>query len=322
MRPPLREFPEFDRSRLKIEPLEKRVNDLDLSRILPLEPVPVSEPVFQEVASRMRTAREKGGAVILMMGAHLVRDGVQRYLIDMMEEGYISALSMNGAGVVHDYEFSLIGKTTECVSRYIKEGYFGLWEETGKINDILHEGVKAHRGFGEAVGKAIWEGAFPQKNTSLLASGYRLKIPVTVHVGIGCDIIHEFPNCDGAVTGQTSYTDFLRLAHVMTSLENGVVMNFGSAVMAPEVYLKALSMVRNLARQQGKTIKRFTTLVCDLVDLPKNYRLEPEKSSPFYYFRPFKTMLVRTVADGGESFYVKGRHRDTIPMLWSALKAR
>ena len=172
---------------------------------------------------------------------------------------------------------------------------------------------------GEAVGEGILKGNFPYKDISLLAAGSRLKIPVTVHVGIGYDIIHEHPNCDGAATGKTSYTDFLYFSKIVEKLEGGVVMNFGSAVMAPEVYLKALSMARNVAHQQGKTIKRFTTLVCDLHDLPEDFSVEPDKNDPAYYFRPWKTMLVRTVADGGESFYVQGRHLETIPALWMTI---
>jgi len=138
-------------------------------------------------------------------------------------------------------------------------------------------------------------------------------------VGIGYDIVHEFPNCDGAAYGATSYTDFLRFAKILESLEGGVVMNFGSAVMAPEIFLKALSMVRNVARQEGRQICHFTTLVCDLLNLPDNYHEEPSKDNPYYYFRPWKTMLVRTVADGGESFYVKGHHAESIPALWTAI---
>ena len=172
---------------------------------------------------------------------------------------------------------------------------------------------------GEAVGQAIFEGDFPYKDTSLLAAGYRLNIPVTVHVGLGYDIIHEHPNCDGAATGATSYRDFLYFAKVVENLENGVVMNFGSAVMAPEVFLKALSMARNVACQNGKSIDRFTTLVCDLRNLPENFHAEPHKENPAYYFRPWKTLLVRTVVDGGQSYYIKGDHADTIPALWRAL---
>jgi len=172
---------------------------------------------------------------------------------------------------------------------------------------------------GEAVGKAIAEGEFPHKDISLLAVGYELGVPITVHVGIGFDIIHEHPNFDGAATGATSYRDFLRLARVVENLEGGMVMSFGSAIMAPEIFLKALAMARNVATQKGNTISDFSTLVCDLHDLPEDVRKEPSKNDVYYYFRPWKTMLSRTVDEGGESFYVRGRHDETIPALWSAI---
>ena len=276
-------------------------------------------PSLDAVAGRIIDASVKRSSIIVMMGGHVIRSGVQRYLIDLMERGYVSCISMNGAGMIHDFEFALIGATTESVARYIRVGQFGLWKETGRINDIINEGYKAGKGMGEAVGEAIEKGDLPFRDISILAAGYRHGIPVTVHVGIGYDIIHEHSNCNGAATGETSYRDFLRFAGVVERLEGGVVMNFGSAVMAPEVFLKALSMARNSAHQRGKSIRHFATLVCDLHDLPEDFSAEPPKDSPAYYFRPWKTMLVRTVSDGGESFYVRGKHSDTIPALWDAL---
>jgi len=172
---------------------------------------------------------------------------------------------------------------------------------------------------GEAVGRAILEGEYPYKETSVLANAARLSVPATVHVGIGYDIIHEHPNCNGAATGALSYNDFLKFAAVVQRLENGVTMNFGSAVMGPEVFLKALSMARNVAHQNGKAIRNFCTLVCDLQKISGDITKEPSKDSEAYYFRPWKTMLVRTVKDGGKSFYVRGAHADTIPALWSAV---
>ncbi len=310
---------EFDRGRLHLKPLRERIHDLDRTAILPLKKTLVFHPALAVVADRIKTAKTRGSAVILMMGAHVLRSGVQRYLIDLMEHGYLSCLAMNGAGMIHDFELALIGATTESVAKYITAGQFGLWQETGRINAIINDAYKQDRGMGEAVGKMIAEGDFPYKDLSVFAAGYRLQIPITVHVGIGYDIIHEHPNCDGAATGATSYRDFLRFAHLIEKLEGGVVMNFGSAVMAPEIYLKALSMARNIAHQEGRVIKHFTTLVCDLHALPDDFSQEPSKENPAYYFRPWKTMLVRTVADGGESFYVQGKHADTIPALWSAL---
>jgi hypothetical protein len=308
----------FDRSSLELAPLASRIHDLGLTNILPLQAPAIMNPTIQKIARRIRAARQNGSAVILMMGAHVIRSGVQRFIIDLMEKKYLSCVALNGAGIVHDFEYALIGATTESVREYIREGRFGFWRETGRINDITTEAMKENRGLGEAVGRVIEEENFPHRDISILAAGYRMRIPVTAHVAIGCDIVHQLPNCDGAAYGATSYRDFLRFAKAMEAIEDGVVMNFGSAVTAPEVYLKALSMVRNLARRHNRRIGHFSTLVCDLVRLPGEIHAEPDKNNPFYYFRPWKTMLVRTVADGGESYYVCGRHRETIPQLWSA----
>ncbi len=310
---------EFDTRRVKIQPLSLRVNNLGVDQVKPLEKKDVTLDAIFQVARRIMEARKKGGAVILMMGAHVIRSGVQRYIIDLMEKGMIDCVAVNGACVIHDFEFALAGGTTETVSRYITDGQFGFWRETAMINDIVADGAKNNMGLGESIGRYILENNLPHRDISLFSAGYRLGIPVTVHVGIGQDIVYQMPNCNGAAYGDTSYRDFLRFTQVMTGLENGVVMNFGSAVMAPEIYLKALSMVRNLAAQTNETLCRFTTLVCDLVDLPENWRKEPSPETPGYYFRPWKTMLVRTVKDGGESFYVNGRHDITVPQLWSAL---
>ena len=310
----------FDRKRLLLLPLNKRIHDLNISAIKELQENSFSHPSFNVIADNIKNAKKGGKSVIMMLGGHVIRSGVQRYIIDMMEQGYITCLAMNGSGVIHDFELALIGATTESVARYIREGQFGLWRETGQINDIVNQAYKnGGTGMGEAVGKAIYEGDFPDNGISLLAACYRLNIPATIHVGIGYDIIHEHPNFDGAAAGATSYIDFLKFTEVVSNLENGVVMNFGSAVMAPEVFLKALSMARNVAHQEGKVIKHFTTLVCDLHNLPDDCSKEPCKDNEAYYFRPWKTMLARTVADGGESFYIKGKHADTIPALWTAL---
>lgn len=253
-----------------------------------------------------------------MMGAHVLRAGVSRYLIDLMERGFITHIAMNGAGPIHDWELALIGATTESVARYIRTGEFGLWEETGRMNDLIRAGAKEGLGLGEALGREILDGPFPHKDISVLAAGVRLGVPVTVHVGIGYDIIHEHPNCDGAALGQTSYQDFLIFTHAVSRLEGGVLLNFGSAVMGPEVYLKALSMARNVAHQEGRQICHFTTAVFDLIELEGDTRQQAPKSDPRYYYRPWKTILVRTVADGGESFYVAGDHRATVPAVHRA----
>ncbi|HEV3258987.1 MAG TPA: hypothetical protein VG013_19100, partial [Gemmataceae bacterium] len=313
-------YPVFDRSRLKIQPLSRRQHDLDLSVMLSLDsPVPeFSHPALPVLGRRLADARRQGRARILMMGAHVLRAGVSRYLIDLMERGLLTHVAMNGAGPVHDWEFALIGATTESVARYIRTGEFGLWEETGRMNEVIREGARGGLGLGEALGRAVLDGPFPHKDVSVLAAGVRLGVPVTVHVGIGYDIIHEHPNCDGAALGQTSYRDFLVFTEAVTRLEGGVLLNFGSAVMGPEVYLKALAMARNVAHQEGREIRRFTTAVFDLIPIEGDTRRQAPKSDPQYYYRPWKTILVRTVADGGESFYVQGDHRVTVPHLRSS----
>jgi len=318
----LKKIWEFDRYRLKIEPLRRRISDLNLRDILPLEKSFHIKSSISEVAKRIKMAKEEKAAIILMIGGHVIRSGVQRYLIDLMRRGYISCMAMNGAGIIHDYEYALIGETTESVRKYIREGQFGLWEETGKLNVIINEGYRNNLGMGEAVGRAIVEGVFPHEEISLLAAGYRLQIPITVHVGIGYDIIHEHPNCDGAALGGASYRDFLAIAHTVSQLEGGVMLCYGSAVMGPEVYLKALSMARNVARQEGEVIAHFTTAVFDLIHLGDDLETEAPKSDPRYYYRPFKTILVRTVRDGGTAYYVEGDHAKTLPNLRARVLAK
>ncbi|MCA9153999.1 MAG: hypothetical protein KDA38_04395 [Planctomycetales bacterium] len=252
------------------------------------------------------------------MGAHVIRAGVARQLIDLMQRGLITHIGMNGAGPIHDYELSRIGATCESVARYIRSGEFGLWRETGEINDIVRRGAAAGMGLGESVGRAILDSDFPYKELSVLAAGVRLNVPVTAHIGIGYDIIHEHPNFDPAAFGTASYRDFLTVCDTVERLEGGVFLCFGSAVMGPEVYLKALSMARNVAHQEGRRIANFTTAAFDLIRIDGEWNQEAPKSNPQYYYRPWKTILVRTVADGGESFYVCGDHRQTLPHLRAA----
>lgn len=312
-------YKQFDRSLLRLKPLDERVHDVTLeAMIMPGDTYErCGSDSLPLLAERIRRARERGSAVILMLGAHVIRKGANPLLIDLMRRRYVTHIALNGAGAIHDYEFSLIGRTCESVARYVRSGEFGLWNETGGINEAASEGYRDGIGLGEAIGRAIVEGRFPHRETSLLAEGYRLGVPVTVHVAIGQDIIHEHPNFDGAATGATSLTDFLILAQSICDLEGGVMLNIGTAVMGPEVYLKALAMARNVAFQEGRTISRFTTAVFDLLPLDQSeLHREAPKSDPRYYFRPYKTTLVRTVADGGESRYVEGDHRSTVPTLY------
>lgn len=316
-------YPIFDRSRLKLKPLAERVHDMTLADVLPLDapPPPFDDPNLSEVACRMAQAHQAGAAAILMMGAHVIKRGLSRFVIDLMERWVITHVAMNGAGAIHDFELALVGATTESVARYITEGQFGLWTETGRLNDASVLGARDGLGLGEAIGRMIEEERFPHREVSILAAGYRLCLPVTVHVGIGQDIIHEHPNCDGAALGAASYRDFLILTEAITHLQGGVLLNIGTAVMGPEVYLKALAMARNVAHQEGRRINRFTTAVFDLADLGPDLHHEAPKSEARYYFRPYKTILVRTVQDGGESFYIRGDHQATVLNLYQQVIA-
>lgn len=309
----------FDRSRILLAPLADRGHDLVAEDCLPLAPPTrrYEHPEFGELLERIDVARRNGRPVVMMIGGHPIKLGLNRFLVDLIEQGVITHLATNGAGIIHDYELAAAGGTSENVSRWIERGQFGLWRETGRLNDIVAEAVQRGEGLGEAVGRTIEEQHFPHRRLSLAAAGWRHGVPVTSHVSIGGDIIHSHANCDGAALGAASMTDFLIFAKTIESLAGGVYLNVGSAVTGPETYLKALSMARNVARQSGMEIRDFTTAVFDLVELPPSFRNGPPgKEHSQYYYRPWKTILVRTVADGGRSYYFCGDHRITLPTLW------
>ncbi|MCY2932261.1 MAG: hypothetical protein NTV86_22755 [Planctomycetota bacterium] len=315
----------FDTSRLKLCPLSQRRHDVTVADILPIDPsaATFTHPLLPAIADAVASARRAGAAVILAMGAHVIKKGLSRYLIDMIDRGWLTHLAGNGAVAIHDYELARVGATSESVARYIKEGRFGLWQETGEINDVVTAGAAEGLGLGEALGRAVATGGkCPHKGLSVLAAAYEHNTPATIHVGIGYDIIHEHPNFNPAATGAASGRDFLVFANAVENLEGGVLLCFGSAVMAPEVYLKALSMARNVAGSRGKEIRHFTSAVFDLVPLEGDPHAEPAPDSHEYYYRPYKTILVRTVADGGQSFYVRGNHTQTLPALHKLLANR
>jgi len=230
----------FDRSRLAVRPLAERAHDLEIGNWLGLEDATpeYTHPHLGELAGRIAAARRSGSARILMMGAHVLRAGVNRHIIDLLERGVLSHIAMNGAGAIHDYELARIGATTESVARYVRSGEFGLWKETGELNDWIAEAAALGLGLGENVGRRIAESEYPYKDLSVFAAAYRRSTPVTVHVGIGYDILHEHPNCDGAALGAASYRDFLIFARAVQNLEGGVMLSFGSAIMAPRFFSK------------------------------------------------------------------------------------
>ncbi len=324
-------YKKLDHTGLKILPLADRENKISVKNILPLDASSTyTNHEIDALAKEILKAKSAGGQIIWMMGAHVLRQGCSRMIINLMERGLITHLATNAAVAIHDFEMAYLGATLEDVEYYIKDGRFGNWEETGRlINEAVIRGYEAGIGFGEAIGRMIGEDqylAIAYPGLSIFAAAVKLGIPITVHKGIGHDITDQHPSADFAAIGKTSGDDFLIFAESISKLENGVFLNLGSSVTGPEVYLKALSIARNLASQQGTEIRHFTTGVFDLVPLGDwretdivNYRNPGRMNDPRYYFRPLKSILVRTVKDGGRSYYVQGNFKETIPALYRKL---
>ncbi len=305
--------------------MERRGHQLLAQAVWPLEPPkqPFQAPGWSELVQAILQARAENRPVVLMMGGHPIKLGLSRFLIDLVRRGWITHVAGNGSVLIHDFELALVGGTSEDVARWIAQGQFGLWEQTSRLNQIIRQGARRGEGLGEAVGRSVLEQRLPHAELSLAAACYQHGIPLTCHVSIGSDIIHAHPNCCGRALGECSYRDFLIFAHTVRHLEGGVYLNLGTAVTGPEVFLKALSMARNIAAQEGQHIRHFTTAVFDLVPVPQQYRQGPPgKEHPLYYYRPWKTLLVRTVSGGGQSFYFCGDHRQTVPTLWWQLGAQ
>ena len=233
-----------------------------------------------------------------MMGAHPIKVGLNPILIDAMRRGILSAVAFNGAAAVHDFELCFQGETSEDVQRGLNNGSFGMAEETGRLmNEALRAGAALGLGAGTALGRAMDQ--FPNRTLSLLATGMELGLPVTVHIAVGTDIIHQHPNCDGAALGATSYADFQRFASICAQLEGGVVLNVGSAVIMPEVFLKALTVARNL----GHPVEKFTTATLDMAR----------------HYRPSENVQRRPTALGGRGYYLIGHHEINVPLLFAAV---
>ena len=317
----------FNRNHLTILPLSERRHKMTVADVYALdaETPPDENENLRIVAERIAQARRRGKPVIWMMGAHVMRRGNSRFIIDLMERDVITHVATNGACAIHDFELAHIGATLEDVEDYIWDGKFGNWEETGRyLNEAIVRGYRDKIGFGEAIGRFIQEGEnavpFPYREISMFAAAYRLGVPFTVHKGIGYDITEQHPSADYAAIGWTTGEDFLRFAHSISQLEGGVFLNLGSAVMGPEVYLKSLSMARNIAAQRGEEIRHFTTANFDLIDFP-NFQEEGHPTDAHYYHRPKKTILIRTVRDGGESYHISGDFSVTVPQLYRLLIA-
>jgi hypothetical protein len=258
---------------------------------------------FPDLVERLAQARENGRPILVGLGAHVIKVGLNPLLIDLMEKKIITGLALNGAGIVHDTEIAMVGRTSEDVDQVLGLGEFGAARETGEeINSAINQGAKNGLGLGEALGDYLLARDFPHNNVSLLASARRLGVPVTVHVAIGTDIVHIHPNADGAAIGQTSHQDFKLFCAEVAELEGGAYLNLGSAVLLPEVFLKALTVARNL----GHRVTQFTTANFDFIR----------------HYRTMTNVVNRPVAGGGRGFNIIGHHEIMIPLLAAALVDR
>ena len=258
---------------------------------------------FKGFLSLMEKAREKKKAIIFALGAHAIKVGLNPILVDLMRQGWVSALAFNGASIIHDFEIAFSGQTSEDVDAGIREGQFGMAQETGEmLNRAINSGAQEGLGLGEAVGKMMAQSTFPHKCLSLLATAYDLSIPVTVHIALGTDVIHFHPMVKGEALGKTSLTDFFLFCSLLEKLEGGgIFINIGSAVILPEVFLKAVSFVRN----KGWPLENFSTAVFDFI----------------HHYRPYQNVTLRPVGDKGRGFYFIGHHEIMIPLLAASLKS-
>jgi len=241
-------------------------------------------------------ASERDKTVLFGLGAHVVKVGLAPVIVDLLERGAIDGLLLNGAGCVHDLELAMMGRTSEDVAEALDDGSFGMARETShQLNDAIRRGADEGLGMGAAVGREILDGRYPHKDRSILATAARLSIPVTVHVAIGSDIHHMHETADGAALGQTSYSDFETLVGLVARLEGGVIFNVGSAVILPEVFLKALSLARNL----GHRVRRFTAVNLDFMR----------------HYRPTVNVVERPTRLGGRGITIIGHHELTVPLL-------
>ncbi len=251
---------------------------------------------FREIVKRIVAAAERKKMILLGMGAHPIKVGLNPVLIDWRARGILKGLALNGAGAIHDLELAMIGHTSEEVEEELSNGSFGMVKETHEIfSQALQEGIKDRAGIGKALGRKILQQNLRFKDLSLLASGERLGVPITVHVAIGTDITHMGPFADGAAIGQGSLQDFRTFASLVSLLEKGVFINLGSAVILPEVFLKALALVRNL----GYPLSDFTTVNMDFIQ----------------HYRPSVNVVKRPTLKGGKGYTLIGHHEIMFPLL-------
>ena len=306
-----------DLSFVTTQPLQERINkvsvhdfatlpesETDISAFLAGLPKILKGSDFLALVDDIAAAYQNKKPVIVMMGGHVIKCGLSPLLIALAKRGVITEFAFNGASSIHDFEIALIGETSEDVSVYLQTGQFGMWEETGRLmNTAIQHAAHTSIGMGEALGKQLVEMNAPYNASSLLATGVQYNVPITVHVAIGTDIIHQHPAANGAAIGTASFTDFRLLTAFVKELEGGgVVLNLGSAVILPEVFLKALTIARNL----GNTVSHFTTA---------NFDMNQQ-------YRPVENVVRRPTEMGGKGYTFTGHHELMIPLLVQAILSR
>jgi arginine dihydrolase ArgZ-like protein len=308
------DYEEFDLSGIRTYPLASRASKAraeDFARAVApgvsfkewFEALPaiLGAQDLRRVVAALVNAKRSGGGIIWGLGAHVIKTGVSPVLIDLMERGYVSALAMNGAGVIHDFEIALSGATSEDVDEALGPGRFGMAEETGRLlNAAIAGGARRHQGFGQAVAEFLAHEKPAHAERSLLCAAHRLAVPVTIHVAVGTDIIHMHPDASGAAIGETSLRDFRYFTSSVARLKGGVYLNCGSAVILPEVFLKAVALARN----QGASLAGLTTVNIDFLRM----------------YRPHTNVVSRPIAGtDGVGISLVGHHEILIPLIAAAV---
>lgn len=305
----MRRYRPVSLKRIKTYPLSSRKSKVDIdlagsphrkggsfSDFVDALPSTLAASDLRSVAFAVVEARKRCRPVILGMGAHPIKVGLSPVIIDLMRKGIITAVATNGACIIHDFELSFMGRTSEDVASGLCDGNFGMARETGaELNKGIRQGVKKGYGIGQAVGEYIFKGRNRCKDLSIFAAAFNLGIPATVHMTIGADIIHMHPGADGAMLGEGSLRDFRLLSSVIADLERGVYINLGSAVVMPEVFLKSLTVARNL----GNKVENITTVNMDFIQ----------------HYRPKQNVLCRPTMAKGRSFALTGHHEVMFPLL-------
>ncbi len=252
---------------------------------------------LKQVVDAIISARKKKKPVIAMMGSHVIKCGLNPVIIELIKKDIITAIALNGSGAIHDFEIALIGKTSEDVEEGLKDGSFGMAKETALyLNGAIGEAVEKDIGAGHAIGEVIKEEKLTFKDLSLLYNCVKENLPATVHIAIGTDIIHQHPSADGANLGESSLRDFHNFIEVVSGLgDGGVVLNIGSSVILPEVFLKALNVARNL----GHKVRNFTACNFDMI----------------HHYRPYQNVVKRPIKSGGAGYTIIGQHEIMIPLL-------